>query len=63
MRVELILSWSQQDVQTATLRTPCLVEDRRFELLIQACKASVLPLALIPRQLAVPTGVEPVPEQ
>ena len=28
----------------------CVVEDRRIELLLHACKAHVLPLSLIPRK-------------
>ena len=36
-----------------------LVEDRRIELLLHACKAHVLPLSLIPRNLVEPVGIEP----
>lgn len=35
------------------------MEDRRIELLLHACKAHVLPLSLIPRNLVETVGIEP----
>jgi hypothetical protein len=36
-----------------------MVEDKRIELLLHACKAHVLPLSLIPQKLVSVAGIEP----